>query len=478
RSPGGAPPPPDTGDVLQAVALSPDGTRAYTGDRHGVVREWDTARGVDLRARAFRGWLIDVALSADGARLAATGPDGSVWVLDARTFDVVLELNLAGAYGNGVAFAPKRPYLMASDGDGNVRCWHRDTGQPVGVPLRLGGAVTYPRFRPNSDQFAVGAGSTVHLCELPDPSGDVLSVGGTGGRVRGLCFAPDGRRLAVTDELTFDLFDPRSGARLHSVPDLAHAALSMCHDADPARPGVFRGHREGFNRLAIPNGREAVKVPTSQPLGRVYRIESLPGGLYVMGSSVVVRYDPVALVPRAARQPAAVLPSGVTLGAMAVRPDAGEVFVSFANRAFVLKGDTLEPLRAWDVGDEVLDARYTPDGKSVLVGRRDSVAELLDAATGTPTPVPPMPHARAVVAVAVSPDGALFLTGSRDGTARFWDAKTGLPMGGPMRHAGPVTHVAFSPKGDHIATGTGTGTVVIWDLPPAPSAALLAKWAK
>jgi eukaryotic-like serine/threonine-protein kinase len=105
----------------------------------------------------------------------------------------------------------------------------------------------------------------------------------------------------------------------------------------------------------------------------------------------------------------------------------------------------------------------------VLIGRRDNVAELLDATKGEPTAARPMPHARAVTAVAVHPGGALLLTGSRDGTARFWDAATGLPLGAPLRHMGPVTHVAFAPKGDHAATGTGTGHVTVWDLPPAPA---------
>jgi WD40 repeat protein len=142
--------------------------------------------------------------------------------------------------------------------------------------------------------------------------------------------------------------------------------------------------------------------------------------------------------------------------------------VSFTNRVVFLKADTLEPLREWRVGDELLDARYTPDGTKVLIGRRDNVAELLSASEGKPVALP-MPHARAVAAVAVSPDGKVLLTGSRDGTARFWDATTGLPLGAPLRHTGPVTHAVFSPTGDHIATGTGAGHVMVWDLPPPPA---------
>jgi eukaryotic-like serine/threonine-protein kinase len=104
----------------------------------------------------------------------------------------------------------------------------------------------------------------------------------------------------------------------------------------------------------------------------------------------------------------------------------------------------------------------------VLLARRDNMAELRDAATGA-LAARPLPHGKAVLAVAVSPDGTVLLTGSRDGTARFWDAATGLPLGAPLRHLGPVTHVVYAPNGEHALTGTGTGHVLIWDTPPAPA---------
>jgi WD40 repeat protein len=192
--------------------------------------------------------------------------------------------------------------------------------------------------------------------------------------------------------------------------------------------------------------------------------------MFVMGQHIVARYDPAMLTKEPkAKRPGDNILAGVELDAMAVRPDGKEVLVAFADRVVFLRGDTLDFIREWPKGDPILDACYTPDGKKVIVGRRNNKAELLDAATGVPTSARSMTHMRAVAAVAVSPEGAVFVTGSRDSTARFWDATTGLPLGAPLRHSGPVTHVVFSPKGDHIATGTGTGHVMIWDLPPPPA---------
>ena len=465
-----APAAPFRDDLVQIIAVAPDGKRVFTGDRGARVREWDAEKMTEVRAWNLRGWMTDIAVAADGTRLAATGTDGTVWVIDLTTGKVALELGLAGAYGNGVAFAPKRPFLVATDGDGNVRFWHRDTGQPVGIPMRLSGEVTRPRFRPNSDEFAVPDGTSVYLSGLPDPPGDLISAG-HGHRVRGLDFSPTGDRLAVVDDGgALDLFD-LIGARHQHAPRFGRGPLTLRYDPDPARPRFLLGTRNGIEWLAAPGGQKANPVRESFLMGRVFRVECArgAGGVYVLGQSLVARFDPVTFKQLAVTKPAEDIRAGVAMSAMALRPDGAEVLVSFADRVVFLKGDTLEPLREWRTRDELLDARYTPDGTKVLVARRDNVAELLDAATGAATAARPMPHARAVTGVGVGPGGAVLLTGSRDGTARFWDAATGLPLGAPLRHTGPVTHVAFSPSGDHAATGTGTGHVMVWDLPPAPA---------
>ena len=113
------------------------------------------------------------------------------------------------------------------------------------------------------------------------------------------------------------------------------------------------------------------------------------------------------------------------------------MLIAFANRVMFLDPEKLKPirtgpdwlprLRGFRAGDEILDAKYTPDGQKVLIARRDNRAELLDARTGEPI-IPPLQHGRAVVAVAVSPDSRVLLTASRDGTAHLWDAATGLGL--------------------------------------------------
>jgi len=472
------------GDTVQILAVSSDGKRVYTGDRGARVREWDTEtaavahtwplRGWGekvalVRSWPLRGWITDVVVSPDGKRLAATGTDGMVWVIDLTTGAVVAELPLAGSYGNGVAFAPNRPLLVASDGDGNVRFWRLDTGQAVGVPMRLSGEVTRPRFRPDSDEFAVPAGTAVYLSAVQEAPGALVSAG-RGFRVRGLDFSPTGDRLVTADDNgAYELFDPHTGARLQYAPGAGRSPFVVRYDPERAR--VFAGTRAGIEWLAAPGFPRARAVRSSEPLGRVHRVECHSGtGVYVMGATLVGRFDPVTFQRLELSGQIKGVRDGGGLNTMSVRPDGAEVLVSFGDRVAVLDGVTLKPLREWRAGDWLLDARYMPDGTNVLVARRDNVAEVLDAASGALTAVRPMPHTRAVTGVGVAAQGTVLLTGSRDGTVRFWDAATGLPLGAPLRHPGPVTYVAATRAGDRVAAGTDTGHVMVWGLPPAPAA--------
>jgi eukaryotic-like serine/threonine-protein kinase len=460
------PPPIPKVGIVNVIAVSSDGSRVYTGDRRGIVREWDTKKRIESHRWETNGWVQDLAISADGTHLASTGPPGDVSVIDLRGNKPPLIIGLGGAYGNGVAFAPKRPFVVASDGDGNVRFWHRDTGQPIGIPIRFSGEVTRMRFCPNTDQFAVPAGNAVYLCALPDPPGDLVSAG-HGIRIRGLDFSPTGNQLAIADDSFFEVFDLPSSKRIQAVFTNGADPRAISFDPDPARSQVYRGNRDTFDRIDVPKGANVQGVLNIR-LGQIARFDYLPGdkGLLALGTSLLARYNRSTLEFEKVIDRKKLVPDGIELHVMAARRDGGEILLGYGNKVAFLSPETLEPIReGWSVGDDLLDAKYTPDGSKVFIARRDNVAELVDARTGVSV-MRPMPHSRVIAAVAVSPDGKTLLTGSRDGTARFWDAASGLPIGSPLRHLGPVTHVVYSPMGDHVATGTGTGHVMLWDVPP------------
>ena len=112
-------------------------------------------------------------------------------------------------------------------------------------------------------------------------------------------------------------------------------------------------------------------------------------------------------------------------------------------------------------GGYVLDATFSPDGKSILATNwysavlYDLEGNILQTFTGG--------HSFPVNTLAFSPDGKRILTGSRDNTSKLWDLK-GRELKSLIGHTDWVNAVAFSPDGKTIITGSRNGLIKRWDV--------------
>jgi WD40 repeat protein len=117
--------------MFAALAFNPAGDcLAGAGYHKGVVHVWEVAGGAEVFRRPFATTLTGVAFSPDGGRLAVTGFDGLVRLLDADSGMEALTLAGLGRPGSGhynftarVAFSPDGRRLAASNWDGTVSVW-------------------------------------------------------------------------------------------------------------------------------------------------------------------------------------------------------------------------------------------------------------------------------------------------------------------------------------------------------------------
>jgi serine/threonine protein kinase len=114
----------------------------------------------------------------------------------------------------------------------------------------------------------------------------------------------------------------------------------------------------------------------------------------------------------------------------------------------------------------------SPDGSTFATGFFGDVKEgqthlitLWDAVTGTPIRRGPQGRRAKVTmgSLAFSPDGKRILWGDKDTTINLWDLETGA-VRTFEGHTGFHTGVQFDPRGRWIASASWDGTVRLWDL--------------
>jgi hypothetical protein len=227
-------PSPD-GEVVVALAFSPDGRRIATRGFDGRLLLWDAATGRALAAAAHPQPVTGLAFSDDGRLLAAGADNHRVRLYDPQTAQPAREIRLNRPYLQELAFLPGgRSLLTLAD---RIQRWSVESGEeeeslpapkvtpPEYSQMAVAGAGkwaaadTYgtvllwdlsrqdrPRvlahqayavaFNPRAGTFATGDGSgEVRVWRAED--GQVLrTLAGHRDPVTSLAFSPDGRRLA------------------------------------------------------------------------------------------------------------------------------------------------------------------------------------------------------------------------------------------------------------------------------------------
>jgi WD40 repeat protein len=505
------------GGMVNAVAISADGTLLASAGKDGAVCLWDRASGRLVRTLSPRCHIAHaVAFSADGRMVAASCEHGNeknaVRVWDARSGALLRTIPGLTSDVHALAFSPRTGVLAGGDRAGLVRTWDARSGKLL---HELTGHCCALRSVAWSDDgktlASCGDSDTVRLwdaergkslgqllpalggCEavafLPGgrqlavlPEGNPVTLYDIGTRLRGRTFEgfrrtlrtlavpPDGKRLAAADEEVVYVWDRESGRIVHELP--GHRAvpwgLAFSPDGKTLASTSWNAIRlwdvgTGGERFVESPLHGSVAIAALSPDGRV---------LATASDCTVALWDTATgrLLRRLDRERTDYL--ALHLGKR------GRLSVwerSIGLRTLEGAGSRLR-LR-WEAGDlrsasgAVLDAAgekllaWTGDSRG-----EDSTLSLWDAREGK--------RLRKIVEVrndfpvthliALSGDGALaaeanWLSGA---SVRVYEATTGWQRG-PFRLVGygpgAVSALALSHDGGLLAAGTSAGTIHLWE---------------
>jgi WD40 repeat protein len=381
----------------------------------GEIIVWDRITGEKLLTRSAEvSMFFGVSFAPDGKSLVTPMFDGTVRVWDATSGDL---LRTYAGHVSSVQEATVSPdgTLLASAGtDGTVRLW---TTGPVGelgaFSLGLGGTIWRLDSSPDGRQVAVGnevGPATVWDLETGEL---ILSLPEVDEGVGGwsMAYSPDGSQLAVAAANgPIHIWDMASQEYVQTLTGHQGPALGLAFSPD-GRQLATSGFADGFAAIWDLESGQAITLTLNRDMPTLWSVSFSPDGSQVATSSAME--DTFS--------------------------ESTGIHVWDAVTGTALYTVTIDTMSVYSV-------RYSPDGKLVAAGVQEgdvllydiSSRELVHRLSG---------HTGIPVDLAFSPDGQLLASGSTDNTVKVWDVASGeeqatLPNAWKVR---------WSPDGTRIA---------------------------
>jgi WD40 repeat protein len=460
-------------DRVFSVAFGPEGKQLASASgevgKPGPVTLWDTKTGTEVRRlRGHTNFVLSVAWSRDGERLASAGADGAVRIWDPTTGEEKQRLTGVPFDAHALAFSADGRRLALACTDRTVKVWDTLTGKEQLLLHGHRGSINSVVFSPDGKSLAsAGTDQTIKIWDATTGA-EVRTLRGHTEAISTAVFSPDGKRLAsASQDQTIKIWNPLVNQEAHVV--VRHDSDSAAVSADGTRFAFFDKHA-----IATPGAPGPTITVWDAASDKVHRLKghtaTLTGVVFSPDGSRLASasWDKTARVWDTVTGHELRVFSGhnITVRGIAFSPDGKRVATAGANGV----------IKVWEVetGEEVHTMRghttwihclaFSADGKRLSSGSFDTTVKVWDLTSGKEL-LTFRGHTRAINCLAFGPDGKLLASGAErfDELVKVWDPETGKVHHTLRGHTGAIRAVAFGAGGRLLVSAGMDGKVKLWD---------------
>ena len=466
------------------LTFSPDASIVATAHENSIY-VWDTFTGNAFAMLDEHPDSINaIALSPDGTKLATAGGDWTVRLWEVSTGKYINSLTGHSSAVSSVAFSPDGK-ILASAGS-TLHLWDADTGEPLYADSRDLGSIDLLAFSPDGRKLATGGGwdHTVHLWNV-DTGALRMGLKGHSGRIRDMTFSPDSTRLVTAGvDKTMRIWDVNTGTEQKTLPTpddkvnppvAANRMLKLIEQGirPKKRDDVYsvKFSKDGAQLISVSSdgslhlwdvntGRYQLSSPLGAHTDWISALTFSEDGKYLVSGNAIEERARVWSV-ETFTQHAMLTPPQDVIG-LAFSPDfkklVGRVFLSGIHVWDAEMKGNLFTLEGVDRMDNYWPLVFSPDGK-ILAGRGgvtllSNMVKFWQTDTGDQL-FTLEGHIDVVNEYTFSPDSKIFVSGSQDGTIVLWDTKTGKSLSNLTGHTKSISALAFSADSKTLASGAG-----------------------
>lgn len=196
------------------LAVSPEGLSIASVSTDGWLRVWDTSTGAKLGESQLPGEKMwGVAITPDGKTIATGSTTGKITLWESRDDKTTVHFEETTSFPrheNGfvsdVKPTPDGKRIVSIDGSGEVFVREYPSGKLAYQYKVKSQPFTFLAISPDGKRLAVGDANSSAICDLKTGRQEVSFVEPTG-RVRGIQFGADGKRLLVAGLQAVRLWD-------------------------------------------------------------------------------------------------------------------------------------------------------------------------------------------------------------------------------------------------------------------------------